>query len=79
MSEVETVVRVGISDMNVVKASDKISTAGLGSCIGLVVYDEWKCVAGLVHIMLPDSEQTASAVVNQAKYADTGVQSIINR
>lgn len=79
MSEVKTIVRVGISDMNVAEAPDKISTAGLGSCVGLVVYDEWKRVAGLVHIMLPDSKQRASAAGNQAKYADTGIQSIIRK
>lgn len=79
MSEVETIVRVGISDMNVVEAPEKISTAGLGSCIGIIIYDELKFVAGMVHIMLPDSKRTTSAHLNEAKYADTGVESIIDQ
>ncbi len=36
---IETVVRVGIADMDVVKAPNSIRTAGLGSCVGVVIYD----------------------------------------
>ena len=32
-----------------------IRTSGLGSCVGVVLYDEAKKIAGMVHIMLPDS------------------------
>ena len=48
-------IRVGIADMKTCSAPDKITTIGLGSCIGIVLYDETKKKAGLVHIMLPDS------------------------
>ena len=34
------VVKVGIADMNTVKAPDTIRTSGLGSCVGVVLYDE---------------------------------------
>ena len=36
MSEI---VRVGMADLNVCKAPDIITTLGLGSCIGLTLYD----------------------------------------
>ena len=36
MSEV---IKVGMADLNVCKAPDVITTLGLGSCIGLVLYD----------------------------------------
>ncbi len=41
--------------MNIVKEPMTIRTSGLGSCVGVVLYDETKKIAGMVHIMLPDS------------------------
>ena len=40
------VVRVGIADMNIVKEPMTIRTSGLGSCVGIVLYDETKKIAG---------------------------------
>lgn len=72
-----TVVRVGISDMNIVKAGHTIRTSGLGSCVGIVLYDEYKKMAGMVHIMLPDSSLDRSKKINEAKYADTGIYALM--
>ena len=71
------VVRVGISDMNIVKAGNTIRTSGLGSCVGIVLYDEFKKIAGMVHIMLPDSGLDRSKKINEAKYADTGIYTLM--
>lgn len=71
------VVRVGIADLNIVKEPDTIRTSGLGSCVGVVLYDESKKVAGLLHVMLPDSSLAKSDKVNVAKFADTGVAALI--
>lgn len=73
------VVRVGISDMNIVKAGNTIRTSGLGSCVGIVLYDEFKKIAGMVHIMLPDSGLDRSKKINEAKYADTGIYTLMER
>lgn len=64
--------KVGIADYKVSKAPDKIVSYGLGSCIGITLYDSVSKVGGLVHIMLPDSTQ-ARATENLAKFADTGI------
>ena len=50
------VVKVGIADMNIAKAPNTIRTSGLGSCVGVVLYDERSKIAGLIHVMLPDSK-----------------------
>lgn len=71
------VVRVGIADMNIVKEPMTIRTSGLGSCVGVVLYDEMKRVAGLLHIMLPDSSLGKSDRINVAKFADTGIFALI--
>jgi chemotaxis protein CheD len=77
MKMLKDVVRVGIADMNIVKQPDTIRTSGLGSCVGVVLYDESKKIAGLVHVMLPDSGLAKSDKVNVAKFADTGVSAMI--
>ena len=48
-------IKVGMADMNYCHAPDAITTVGLGSCVGVVLYDANAKIAGLVHIMLPDS------------------------
>src|SRR5699024_1873752 len=44
MKSMMTVVTVGIADLNVVEAPNKIRTSGLGSCVGVVIYDQFKNV-----------------------------------
>ncbi len=50
-------IKVGIADLNLVLDPGTIMTIGLGSCIGIALYDRSLKVAGLSHIMLPDSTQ----------------------
>jgi chemotaxis protein CheD len=71
------VVRVGIADLNIVKAPMTIRTSGLGSCVGIVLYDEKKKIAGMVHIMLPDSSLGKTNRINVAKFADTGIYALM--
>ena len=46
MASVQSVVRVGIADMNIAKSPHTIRTSGLGSCVGVVLYDSSKKIAG---------------------------------
>ena len=69
---------VGMADLNIGKAPDIITTVGLGSCIGLTLYDPVTRVGGLVHYMLPDSTQMRNHS-NIAKFCDTGVQELLKR
>lgn len=48
-------IKVGISDYKVSESPDKLITLGLGSCVGIAIYDQITRVGGLSHIMLPDS------------------------
>ena len=65
-------IRVGMADYKVGKAPATVISYGLGSCIGISLYDPQTKVGGLLHIMLPDSTQ-ARASDNPAKFADTGL------
>ena len=72
------VIKVGIADMNICKVPDTITTVGLGSCVGVVLYDERKKISGLLHVMLPDSTRIKDNS-NKAKFADTGIDFLIKR
>ncbi len=71
-------VKVGMADMNCCHAPDAITTLGLGSCVGVVLYDSNKKIAGLVHVMLPDSKKINNNE-NKAKFADTGIDEMIRQ
>lgn len=71
-------VKVGIADLNLVLDPGTIMTIGLGSCIGIALYDRMLKVAGLSHIMLPDSTQFKNAS-NPMKFADSAVPILIEK
>jgi chemotaxis protein CheD len=68
-------VKVGMADLKVGKSPDIITTLGLGSCIGLTLYDPVTKVGGMVHYMLPDSTKLSNNT-NIAKFGDTGIQEL---
>ncbi|MDQ0337287.1 chemotaxis protein CheD [Caldalkalibacillus uzonensis] len=72
------VINVGMADLNVACAPDKIRTTGLGSCVGVVIYDPSRKIAGLAHVMLP-SQEFSRGDTNQAKYADTAIPALIEK
>jgi len=65
-------IKVGMADLNVCTTPDAITTLGLGSCVGIILFDPAKKIAGLAHIMLPDSTKIKNNE-NKAKFADTGI------
>lgn len=63
-------IKVGMADYKVGCYPASLISYGLGSCIGIAIYDPITKIGGLAHIMLPDSKQARSAE-NLAKFADT--------
>ncbi|UNC91779.1 chemotaxis protein CheD [Candidatus Contubernalis alkaliaceticus] len=68
----ENVVRVKIADLAVLKKEGILVTIGLGSCVGIALYDPLVKVAGLSHIILSNSTLFSNRD-NLAKFADTAV------
>jgi chemotaxis protein CheD len=65
-------IQVGIADYKTAAEPNKIITFGLGSCVGLTLYDPILKIGGLLHIMLPDSKQFTN-INKPAKFADLGI------
>lgn len=69
-------IKVGMADLKSCKSPEVLTTLGLGSCVGIILYDPVTKVSGLAHVMLPDSTQIRNNS-NAAKFADTAIDKLI--
>jgi len=65
-------IKVGMGDLKVAKAPNYIITLGLGSCVGITMYDPINKIGAMLHAMLPDSTRILNNS-NKAKFVDTGI------
>ncbi|TYP77631.1 chemotaxis protein CheD [Paenibacillus methanolicus] len=75
----DIMVKVGMADLNIALGGQVLKTTGLGSCVGLTLFDEKSKVAGMAHVMLPSSDIARESTLNIAKYADTAIPELIER
>lgn len=68
-------IKVGIAEYEVATNDAVLTTSGLGSCLGVAIYDDAEGVAGLIHVMLPSSDDVDDS--NEAKFADTGIEVLV--
>lgn len=73
----DNIIKVGMADLNVAVNPLILTTLGLGSCVGVCLYDSIAKVAGMAHVMLPYSAQCRSEL-NPAKYADSAIPALID-
>lgn len=67
---------VGIAELKTAKHPNNLSVIGLGSCIGVCLYDPVTQTGGIAHVMLPVSKNVKGDV-NKAKFADTAVKALL--
>ncbi len=79
MNEVIEVVKVGMADLNIASPPQTIRTSGLGSCVGIILYDEITNLSGMAHVMLPSSSLCREKEPNLAKYADTAIPHLLDQ
>ena len=72
------VIKVGMADLKTGKDPDILTTLGLGSCIGIALWDPATRIGGLAHVMLPDSTKIRNNS-NIAKFADTGITELVRQ
>ncbi|AWB27046.1 chemotaxis protein CheD [Halococcoides cellulosivorans] len=66
---------VGIAEYAVGTGEAVLTTSGLGSCVGIAIYDRPGGVGGLLHAMLPHAEDGTNGA--PAKYVDAGVEALL--
>lgn len=67
-------IRVKMAELKITEAPGVLITVGLGSCVGVAIYDSLHKIGGLIHVMLPENRKG----IKNAKYADTGIPLMIN-
>lgn len=68
----DEIIKVGMADMKLCEPPNGLTTLGLGSCVGIALYDPISKISGMVHVMLPDSTKIRNNA-NKSKFADTGI------
>lgn len=69
-------IKVGIGEWKLAHNPHRLVTLGLGSCVGIALYDARTSLGGLAHIMLPDSRQFHE-ITNRAKFADLAIPDML--
>jgi len=73
-------IKVGMAELAIASTPAKITTIGLGSCVGVVFYDKSKSLGAMAHIMLPSSTLSKKGEPeNKAKYADSAVSDLFSQ
>lgn len=65
---------VNIAQLKIASPPDVLCALGLGSCVGVVLYDPVNHICGMQHVLLPKmSDQSGMPVT---KYADPGIREL---
>ncbi len=76
MEQQQISVEVGMAELKVGRAPQVLITRGLGSCVGIVIYDTSKKIGGMAHPMLPEMSR-AKVRANPAKFVDTAINALL--
>jgi len=72
----DEIVRIGIAEYAISKHPVILRTAGLGSCVGVVIYDQERGLSSMAHVMLPDSAISRNQALEVGKFADTAISEV---
>ena len=74
----DTISSVGLGEMCVSRdPNDVLIAFGLGSCLGIGIYDPVAKLGGMIHVVLP--EQKSGNDTNLAKFVDTGIPLLLGK
>lgn len=68
---------VDIAMMKVTRAPAQLYSLGLGSCIGVAIYDPAAKIGGLIHILLPTCQGFENGNHTRTKFADSGITDLV--
>ncbi len=75
----EEEIKVGIADYKTAGSPNRITTLGLGSCVGVCIYDRYpeeSGLGGMAHILLPDS-RLFKKNIKIGKFADLAIPQMV--
>ncbi len=69
---------VDIAMMKVARPPDQLYSLGLGSCVGVAIYDPAAKIGGLIHILLPSIKEIEGGGHSRTKFADSGIYDLVD-
>jgi chemotaxis protein CheD len=69
---------VNIGEIKVLAQEGRLVAVGLGSCVGLILYDELAKIGGMAHVFLPTNRK-GGANQHPGKFADTAVSAMVEQ
>ncbi|MGI6035566.1 MAG: chemotaxis protein CheD [Limnochordia bacterium] len=69
---------VNIGEIQVLKQRGRLVAVGLGSCVGLILYDALAKVGGMAHVFLPTNKR-GGANEHPGKFADTAILAMVEQ
>lgn len=72
----ENIIEVNMAEMKIAQAPAKLVTRGLGSCLGITVYDPFKKIGAMTHAMLPDIDK-ARIKSNPARFVNSAIKKMV--
>ena len=69
-------IEISIAEYKVINTTCILETQSLGSCVGVALFDPVRKIAGLAHVMLPDSKN-AQTIDKPGKYANTAISGML--
>jgi chemotaxis protein CheD len=70
-------IKVGVGELAVATDGETLTTSGLGSCVAVALVDDRAGVRGLLHAMLPASDESRTPAARRAKYVDAGIDALV--
>ncbi len=70
----KNIITVGVGELKIAGIPNILKTS-LGSCVGVVLYDNVMKIGGMLHLMLPKCKDRNGKL---SKYADTGIPLLID-
>jgi chemotaxis protein CheD len=69
-------IEVNMAAMEIAQSPARLVTRGLGSCLGITLYDPAKKIGGMVHPLLPDIEK-AKIKSNSSRFVNSAIRSML--
>jgi chemotaxis protein CheD len=69
--------RIGIGELRVATAPERLAVYGLGSCVVVFLHDPERGLGGLVHVLLPGPPPSRAGAEARTKYALPAVRALV--
>ncbi|MDD5730574.1 MAG: chemotaxis protein CheD [Candidatus Omnitrophica bacterium] len=73
----EKIIEVNMAQMEISQAPARLVTRGLGSCLGITLYDASRKAGGMSHPMLPDIEKSRIKS-NPSRFVNSAIRKMVD-